>query len=180
MTRRLLSKKAVVEHLQWMRISDLTRVCTLTERLTPVSFLRWTFAAALRVNWYEVQFVHRKTGVPHRFRIDWTYCRFGGRRPWLICSCGKRVGKLYDGGFCVACRTCLNLRYESQRHGTPGRKYLRACRIRIELGGQPAIVGDFPERPRGDASTDLCSHSEGSQTAGEIAAAKSTLQFAPV
>ena len=30
----------------------------------------------------------------------------------------------------------------------PGRSTY-ACRIRIELGGQPAIVGDFPERREG-------------------------------
>jgi len=67
--------------------------------------------------------------------------------PLVICQCGKRVAKLYDTGSIVACRHCLDTIYESQRRGENGRKYLRACRIRLSIGGAPKISRDFPERP---------------------------------
>ena len=89
----------------------------------------------------------RPVGLLHKFGIQWTRCNFGGRRPWFICQCGKRVAKLYDTGSIVACRHCLDTIYESQRRGENGRKYLRACRIRLSIGGAPTISRDFPERP---------------------------------
>ena len=43
--------------------------------------------------------------VEQRVAIDWTPCRFGGERPWFVCSaasngmyCGCRVTKLYGAG----------------------------------------------------------------------------------
>ena len=48
--------------------------------------------------------------VEQRVAIDWTPCRFGGERPWFVCSvaangvyCGRRVTKLYGAGRLFAC-----------------------------------------------------------------------------
>ena len=55
------------------------------------------------------------------FPVEWTRCTFGGRRPWFICSCGKRVAKLYGGGIFIGCRHCYNMIYECQRRGEKSR-----------------------------------------------------------
>jgi hypothetical protein len=56
--------------------------------------------------------------------LRFTPCRFGGRRAWFICPCGRRVGKvylpceMYDGHERVAkfrCRFCYGLTYEQRR-----------------------------------------------------------------
>lgn len=60
--------------------------------------------------------------VEQRIAIDWTLCRFGGERPWFLCSgrsnagqCGRRVTTLYAAGRLFACRHCYHLAYGSQR-----------------------------------------------------------------
>ena len=56
--------------------------------------------------------------MQQRVAISWTPCRFGGERPWFICSvcangtyCGRQVTKLYDAGRLFACRHCYRLAY---------------------------------------------------------------------
>jgi hypothetical protein len=60
--------------------------------------------------------------VEQRVAIAWTSCRFGGERPWFLCSvaangvyCGRRVTKLYGAGRLFACRHCYRLAYASQQ-----------------------------------------------------------------
>ena len=60
--------------------------------------------------------------VEQRVPIEWTPCRFGGERPWFVCSvrsngvyCGRRVTKLYGVGRLFACRHCYRLAYASQQ-----------------------------------------------------------------
>jgi hypothetical protein len=78
---------------------------------------------------------------PQRIRVQWTYCHFGGWRPWMTCLCGRRVGKLYHGNGFLGCRQCGEMQYESQRRGRRGRLHLKATRIRQRLGdeGRPGI-----------------------------------------
>jgi hypothetical protein len=59
--------------------------------------------------------------VAQRVTIAWTQCRFGGERPWFVCSvqsngvyCGRQVTKLYGVGRLFACRHCYRLAYASQ------------------------------------------------------------------
>src|SRR4030095_12888048 len=51
--------------------------------------------------------------VEQRIAIAWTPCRFGGDRPWFVCSvsssgvyCGRRLIKLYGAGRLFACPHC--------------------------------------------------------------------------
>jgi hypothetical protein len=60
--------------------------------------------------------------VEQRVAITWTPCRFGGERPWFVCSvaangvyCGRRVTKLYGAERLFACRHCYRLAYASQQ-----------------------------------------------------------------
>jgi hypothetical protein len=60
--------------------------------------------------------------VKQRVIAVWTPCRFGGERPWFVCSvasngvyCGRRVIKLYGAGRLFACRHCYRLAYDSEQ-----------------------------------------------------------------
>ena len=50
---------------------------------------------------------------PQQIPIQWTRCTFGGERPWFVCPCGERVGKLYRGNAWLGCRHCAEATYES-------------------------------------------------------------------
>jgi hypothetical protein len=84
-----------------------------------------------------------------RIPIQWTRCTYGGATPWLICLCGKRVGKLYYGSAWLGCRHCGKMVYASQSKGHRGRLHLKATRMRARLGddGRPGIDA-LPHRPR--------------------------------
>jgi hypothetical protein len=93
--------------------------------------------------------------VEQRVAIAWTPCRFGGARPWFVCSvqsngvyCGRRVTKLYGVGRLFACRHCYRLAYTSQQESARDRGLWKAQKIRIRLGGS-AIMLDFPDKPKG-------------------------------
>jgi len=147
MPRRRKSRRPILERFMPIRASDFCNE-NLGDYFCdyPPPFA-WPFMQKLRASRARVWFEHKTSGLLHKFGIQWTRCNFGGRRPWFICQCGKRVAKLYDTGSIVACRHCLDTIYESQRRGENGRKYLRACRIRLSIGGAPKISRDFPERP---------------------------------
>jgi|RhiMetdeSRZDD1v2_1073273.scaffolds.fasta_scaffold28421_4 hypothetical protein len=96
------------------------------------------------------------TDVAQRVTTVWTPCRFGGERPWFICSvyangtyCGRQVTKLYDAGRLFACRHCYRLAYASQQESAHLRGLLKAQKIRMRLGGSASILDDFPEKPKG-------------------------------
>jgi len=91
-----------------------------------------------------------------QFPVVWTPCRFGGERPWFICSvcangtyCGRQVTKLYQAARLFACRQCYRLAYASQRESAHERGLLKAQRIRMRLGGSANMLDDFPEKPKG-------------------------------
>jgi len=147
MPRRRKSRRPILERLMPIRASDFCNESLGDYFCDYPPPFAWPFMKKLRASRARVWFEHKTSGLLHKFGIQWTRCNFGGRRPWFICQCGKRVAKLYDTGSIVACRHCLDTIYESQRRGENGRKYLRACRIRLSIGGAPKISRDFPERP---------------------------------
>ncbi len=84
--------------------------------------------------------------------IEWTPCRYGGRRPWFRCpgvSCGERVRLLYRPrrSRYFACRRCYDLAYASQRADAFGRARERGMKIRRRLGSYQ-IMDPFPEKPK--------------------------------
>src|SRR5262249_53286208 len=94
--------------------------------------------------------------VKQQFPVVWTPCRFGGDRPWFICSvyangtyCGRQVIKLYQAGRLFACCHCSRLAYTSQQESTHERGLLKAQRIRMRLGGSTNMLDGFPEKPKG-------------------------------
>jgi hypothetical protein len=84
--------------------------------------------------------------------LQWTQCRLGyriGWRPWFLCRCGRRAGKLYDTGAIFACRKCCNLIYECQLQSAKGRLKRTAEKIRLRLRVFRSTYGKLPPRPRG-------------------------------
>lgn len=82
--------------------------------------------------------------------IEYTRCRFGGRRAWFRCpaaGCGKRVAILY-GGAVFACRRCHQLAYPSQRERVGDRATRRADKLREKLGWEPGIFNGAGGKPK--------------------------------
>jgi hypothetical protein len=95
------------------------------------------------------------TDVKQQAAIAWTPCRFGGERPWFICSvyangtaCGRQVAKLYDAGQLFACRHCYRLAYGSQQESAHNRGLWKAQKIRVRLGGSASMLDAFPENQK--------------------------------
>jgi hypothetical protein len=79
-----------------------------------------------------------------------TPCRFGGRRLWFRCVCGRHVSALYSpNGRPWACRHCYRLTYATRQSIPRDRRLLRAQRIRKRLGGSANMLEDFPRKPKG-------------------------------
>jgi hypothetical protein len=94
--------------------------------------------------------------VEQRIPVVWSPCRFGGERPWFLCSvtsggvyCGRRVTKLYGAGRLFACRHCYRLAYASQQESVHLRGLCKAQKIRMQLGGSASMLDPFPEKPKG-------------------------------
>jgi hypothetical protein len=141
-----------VEKHPSLDVHDLNQKRAFTDRtiVFPYATFRWPWLERLSVNRWSVQLQFR-SGRSQSIAVQWSWCHFGGVRPWLLCPhCQRRVGKLHhNGGSFCACRLCLNLRYASQRRGAKSRRYLQALKLRLRLGGIASIAEPFPERPRG-------------------------------
>jgi hypothetical protein len=87
--------------------------------------------------------------VPQNIWVEWTWCNFGGSRPWLRCPfCERRVARLFKGLSGYYCRACCgNPVYESQRRSKKARAYLQAYRARQRLGGSRPVLDPVPPRP---------------------------------
>src|SRR5260370_4489196 len=85
--------------------------------------------------------------VGQRVAIAWTPCRFGGERPWFVCSvtangvyCGRSVTKLYGAGRLFACRYCYRLTYASQQESAHRRWGGKTQKISIARGWRRGTV----------------------------------------
>ena len=149
-----MSSHGNVEDFQAFDVHVLHRVGALQEALVTfpwVSF-RWPGLVHLRANKWRVDIEFRH-GATQRIPVVWTSCHFGGWRPWFMCGrCSQRVGKLYSTGVALHCRRCLSLWYSSQRRGAKSRRYLRALKLRLRLGGVAHLREPF--RPDQSACTE--------------------------
>lgn len=94
--------------------------------------------------------------IAETVRIVRVPCRFGGARPYFLCSglvngvaCGRRVVKLHGPGRYFLCRHCYRLAHTSQSEGAWDRTLRRASKIRQRLGGEPGMAAPFPPKPKG-------------------------------
>jgi hypothetical protein len=113
---------ARVEDSHALRIFELRR----HGALTPGAIRPWYWRSIrtgrvtrlifLKASHSEIQIIFGRPGMlaVQRVQLLRTPCRYGGSRQWFRCSCGRRVGVLFDAGGGFFCRLCLRLRYESQ------------------------------------------------------------------
>lgn len=74
-------------------------------------------------------------------------CGFGGSRHYFVCSCQRRVARLYFGSRFL-CRQCANLCHASQLEDASGRARRRARKIRERLSGDSTPRVPFPRKPK--------------------------------
>ena len=144
---RLTVEKLAVDCLD---LRDLHRVGTFKGgwKNFPWTSLRWPRIEKMRAAKLIICIELRNQTVPQNIRVEWTWCNFGGSRPWLICQCGKRVARLFMGLGGYYCRSCCgNPVYESQRRSKKARSFLQAYRLRQRLGGSRPVVDPVPARP---------------------------------
>lgn len=67
--------------------------------------------------------------------LNWTPCNFGGNRPWFVCDCGMRVGRLFFHRQQIACCNCFNLVYPSQLKDELGRLRSKIEKMEAKLDG---------------------------------------------
>lgn len=167
MGRRAGSGKAIVEGCRSIDVLDWHRRGYL--RMAQEFSWTWTRDGE-RVAWINVQSDHNRVCLEYRVRshgedwsdveqlvaIEWAPCRFGGERPWFLCSvvssgvcCGRSVTRLYGAGRLFACRHCSQLAYASQQEAARWRGIGKAQKIRMRLGGSPNMLEEFPDKPKG-------------------------------
>jgi len=90
--------------------------------------------------------IHGMTEWP--VAIDHTPLNYGGSRRWLVCPCclSRRMA-LYIDGTKLACRVCLDLRYESQHENRRELAMRTANRMRAALGWKPGIANPPGRKP---------------------------------
>jgi hypothetical protein len=116
----------------------------------PMVSFRCPFIEKMSAARFRIHIEVQNQTVPQNIRVSWTWCNFGGSRPWLICQCGRRVARLFKGLSGYYCRSCCgNPVYESQRRSKKARSYLQAYRLRQRLGGSRPVVDPLPARPYG-------------------------------
>src|SRR5262245_17494747 len=87
--------------------------------------------------------------LPHQVlqteQVPW---RFGGRRFYFRCDCGRRVEKLHSArGKPWRCRHCYNLTYATRQATECFRYKIKAQKISELLGGNSYLY--FPPKPKG-------------------------------
>lgn len=103
---------------------------------------------------YRIDHYSRDTGEQsQQVQVNWTPCRFGGRRWWWICPrTGRRVAKLYlpNGGIHFLSRRAYGLTYQSTRETPIDRAHRRAARLYRKLGASyDGPCSEWPDKPKG-------------------------------
>ena len=67
--------------------------------------------------------------------VTWVGWHFGGRRPFFVCLCGRRVLQLFaPRSYSWRCRQCYNLSYATRQAGIRYRLILKGQKVRERLG----------------------------------------------
>ena len=145
-------KRLIVEELasDCIDVRELNRKGLLKERtVTFRPLLRWPQVAKIRADRYVIELNFCNQVTSQSIGLSWTPCHFGSYRPWMFCPhCRKRVARLFKGMGGYFCRACVgNPPYESQLRNDMARIYLRAYRLREQIGGGRPVIDPIRERP---------------------------------
>ena len=90
-----------------------------------------------------------RNGHTQYFGIAWIRTGLGAPRAILVCSCGYGAVRLFSRYGTYACRHCHRAVHMCQRQSSRGRKRLRACKLRLDLGRWPDVNEALAPRARG-------------------------------
>jgi hypothetical protein len=132
-------------------IAELNRMGLLSGGIQRIAAgLKWPKLDTMVVEPHGIH-LHHRNGQEQTFRISWGRFLYGSR-PWFVCHCGQRVGKLYRGWTGFACRWCHGLWYSSQACSERKRQRLRIAKECSKIDGRPYLhITDTtpPKRPKG-------------------------------
>jgi len=115
-----------------------------------VNWWKWrekAYQAGFRPSHWKDGRIELPNQVLHTVQVAW---RFGGKRFYFLCECGRRVEKLHAvRDWPWRCRHCYRLTYAT-RQAVPRHRYvMKAQKIRRQLGGSLNMVEAFPPKPKG-------------------------------
>jgi hypothetical protein len=111
--------------------------------------LKYPDLAYLRLTASMLEIMGRRTGHVQRFRIVWVRTGFGRHRAILVCSCGYGATRLFARYGTYACKARHRAVHMCQRQSSRGRKRLRVCKLRLDLGGWPDVNEALAPRAKG-------------------------------
>jgi hypothetical protein len=91
----------------------------------------------------------RGEATTERIGIEWTFCNFGGERPWWTCPhCRRRCAIVYASGPSpFVCRLCASLTYETSQSDAYARANCKVNKRRERLGWERGAPS--PPKPKG-------------------------------
>ncbi len=119
------------------RTTATPKVCLTHANLYAVKGNQDTLVVPDANGWAIVRYRCREWPV----ELSHTALHFGGQRRWMLCPrCKGRRQTLYISGDALACRTCLDLRYESQNESLRARRLRQIEKIRHRLGWRAGLL----------------------------------------
>ena len=99
----------------------------------------------LVLSWRYVDAFGQRHSVVLPVWLEYSACRYGGRRPWLLCpKCGRRVRVLYLAEHSIfSCRACAKLNYRSTRQTKLERLERQVEEARRKLNGEGEKRGPY-------------------------------------
>ena len=149
-------RRAYLGQLLHFGIKDVSKYFGNTQIQSAVGTMTWGNGNQVGVKYNAegmlLSFSSSGTTCSQQINVAYTSCHFGGKgRPWMLCGCGKRTGKLYlAGGTRFVCRKCTGRAYQSQSLSPldRGTWEIRKHQRRLDPAGRYEIW-DFPTKPKG-------------------------------
>jgi hypothetical protein len=131
--------RPTVELLPAISINDLRDAIPLDYSTNLYSNpFRYPQVRHMRLSCRSIQIVDHNDRV-QVFGIEWIRTGFGAPRAIFVCSCGYGAIRLFARYGTYACKACHRAVHMCQRQNSKGRKRLRACKLRLALGGLPDV-----------------------------------------
>ena len=131
--------RPTVELLPAISINDLRDVVPRDySTIIYSNLVRYPQVRHIRLSYHSAEIVDHY-GRVQVFGIKWIRTGFGVPRRIFVCSCGRGAVRLFARYGTFACKACHKALHLCQRQSSRGRKRLRACKLRLELGGLPDV-----------------------------------------
>ena len=149
-------RRAYLGQLLHISIKDVSKYFGNTDKGYALGTMTWGNGSSVGVRYNPegmlLNFSSNGAPCSQQINVAYTSCHFGGKgRPWMLCGCGKRTGKLFlAGGTRFVCRKCTGRAYQSQSLSTldRGTWAIRKHQKRLDPAGGYEIW-DFPAKPKG-------------------------------